>query len=191
MLPSVNLKTVSVDDLFQVKDWLQDPEINQMWYGCDDNGQPFHAGYDLTFDASERMELVNRLASDRNRDVISVFDELDEHIGEGQLAYEWPLLEAQLFLLIGKKELWHHHFGTAALVKLLDYAFLEKELHRVWVDVPEYNTNALHMVDHVGFVVEGHFRGAHRKDNTWYDSSVLGLLSDEYARRRSRIMETV
>ena len=59
------------------------------------------------------------------------------------------------------------------------------------MDVPEYNTNALHMVDHVGFVVEGHFRGAHRKEGEWYDSSGLGLLSEEYARRRSRILESV
>ncbi len=191
MLPDVNLKAITEGDLIQVRNWLLDPEVNQMWYGCDENNQPLHTGYDLGFKEPELSELVVTLEEDRNRDVLSVLDADNKHVGEGQLVYEWSLLEAQLFLLIGEKKLWHHHYGTAALIKLLDYAFIENGLHRIWVDVPEYNTNALHMVDHVGFVVEGHFRGAHRKEGEWYDSSVLGLLSDEYARRRSRILESV
>ena len=69
----------------------------------------------------------------------------EAHIGEGQLLIEWPLEEAQLFILIGRKDLWHHHYGTAALVAMLDEAFDNLELHRVWVDVPEYNEHALQM----------------------------------------------
>ncbi len=191
MLPEVSLRVVTKADLIQVREWLSDPEVNQMWYGCDDSSQPLHTGYDLGFNDDETSDLLTKLSGDRNRDVISILSESEGHIGEAQLVYEWPLLEAQLFLLIGEKELWHHHYGTAALVKVLDYAFLEKNLHRVWVDVPEFNTNALHMVDHLGFVMEGHFRGAHRKEGEWFDSSILGLLSDEYARRRPRILESV
>ena len=175
MLPDVNLKTITEGDLIQVRNWLLDPEVNQMWYGCDENNQPLHTGYDLGFEEPELNQLVVRLEQDRNRDVMSVLDADNKHVGEGQLVYEWSLLEAQLFLLIGEKELWHHHYGTAALIKLLDYAFIDKGLHRIWVDVPEYNTNALHMVDHVGFVVEGHFRGAHRKEGEWYDLSLIHI----------------
>ena len=46
------------------------------------------------------------------------------------------------------------------------------------------------MVQHVGFVVEGHLRKTHPKNNEWFDSTVLGLLSEEYARRRVKLMET-
>ena len=101
---------------------------------------------------------------------------------------EWPLEEAQLFILIGRKDLWHHHYGTAALVALLDEAFDNLELHRVWVDVPEYNEHALQMFRHLGFVLEGHLRRTHRKDGNWYDSFAMGLLTDEYSRRRSRVL---
>jgi RimJ/RimL family protein N-acetyltransferase len=190
MLPNISLKEPKGADLIQVKRWLNDPDVNQMWYGCDESNQPLHTGYTLGFQDSDTSGIAERLLGDNNRDVISVFSEENGHVGEGQLVYEWPLLEAQLFLLIGQKDLWHHHLGTAALLKLLDYAFYERGLHRVWVDVPEYNTNALQMVDHIGFVMEGHFRGAHRKNNEWFDSTVLGLLNDEYARRRSRILES-
>ena len=61
-------------------------------------------------------------------------------------------------------------------------------MHRVWVDVPEYNEHALQMFRQLGFVLEGHLRGTHRKNDEWYDSMALGLLSDEYSRRRARVL---
>jgi RimJ/RimL family protein N-acetyltransferase len=44
------------------------------------------------------------------------------------------------------------------------------------------------MFRHVGFVLEGHLRGTHRKDGQWYDSSAMGLLAEEYTRRRARLV---
>jgi len=46
------------------------------------------------------------------------------------------------------------------------------------------------MAQHVGFVMEGRLRKTHRKNDEWFDSTVLGLLADEYPRRRARLMET-
>ena len=46
------------------------------------------------------------------------------------------------------------------------------------------------MAQHVGFVMEGRLRKTHRKNNEWFDSTILGLLSDEYPRRRAKLMET-
>jgi RimJ/RimL family protein N-acetyltransferase len=130
-----------------------------------------------------------RVFEDEERKIFSVHTKQGEHIGEGQLVVEWALQEAQLFILIGRKDLWHHHYGTMALVHLLDQAYESYELHRVWADIPEYNEHALEMFDHLGFVLEGHLRKTHRKDDEWYDSSAVGLLVDEYRRRRTRFME--
>ena len=49
MLPDVNLKAITEGDLIQVRNWLLDPDVNQMWYGCDENNQPLPTGYDLGF----------------------------------------------------------------------------------------------------------------------------------------------
>ena len=138
------------------------------------------------FHASD--EELGLVVDNEDRKIYSVFSQEGEHIGEGQLVVDWPLLEAQLFLLIGRKELWHHHYGTVAMIRLLDQAFETLGLHRVWVDVPEYNEPALQICRHLGFVLEGHMRKSHRKDGEWYDSSAMGLLADEYARRRDRLM---
>jgi len=188
MFPEVTLKKTTREDVGRMAEWLNDAEVNAMWYGLGDDGKPMHHGYsphELFHASDEELGLV---VDNEDRKIYSVFSQEGEHIGEGQLVVDWPLLEAQLFLLIGRKELWHHHYGTVAMIRLLDQAFETLGLHRVWVDVPEYNEPALQICRHLGFVLEGHMRKSHRKDGEWYDSSAMGLLADEYARRRDRLM---
>ena len=188
MFTEVTLTETTREDVGRMAEWLNDAEVNAMWYGLGDDGKPMHHGYSPheLFHASD--EELGLIVDNEDRKIYSVFSQEGEHIGEGQLVVDWPLLEAQLFLLIGRKELWHHHYGTVAMIRLLDQAFETLGLHRVWVDVPEYNEPALQICRHLGFVLEGHMRKSHRKDGEWYDSSAMGLLADEYARRRDRLM---
>lgn len=188
MFPQITLSSLTREDVNRLADWLSDNDVNGLWYGLGEDGQPLHIGYSPQQILEVSPEEWAEFLDDEDRKIYPVYTSEGEHIGEGQLVIEWPLLEAQLFLLIGRKDLWHHHYGTSALVSLLDEAFNTYELHRVWVDVPEYNENALRMFRHLGFVLEGHFRRTHRKDDNWYDSFAMGLLWDEYPRRRARLM---
>ena len=190
MFPQITLTSLTRSDVARLAQWLNDAEVNTYWYGVGEDGQPLHIGYSpAQLLATPDAEWDETLHAD-DRKIYPVYADPGGHIGEGQLLIEWPLLEAQLFLLIGRKDLWHHHYGTAAMVALLDAAFNTYELHRVWVDVPEYNEHALQMCRHLGFVLEGHFRKTHRKGDNWYDSFAMGLLSDEYARRRERLLSS-
>ena len=168
--------------------WLDDVEVNSLWYGLQEDGLPLHIGYSPHRIFQAPREEWQRMFEGEDRKIFSVYTSEGEHIGEGQLVIEQPLLEAQLFLIIGRKDLWHHHYGTMAFIMLMDKAFESYGLHRVWVDVPEYNEHALQMFRRLGFVLEGHFRKTHRKDGQWYDSFAMGLLTEEYSRRRARLM---
>ena len=188
MLPEIRLAYVTVEDVARIEVWLDDPEVNTSWYGVDENQTPIHIGYSPHSMRSASGEAFVSTFEDDSRKIFSIYTSEGDHIGEGQLVIEWPLLEAQLFLLVGRKDLWHHHYGSAALIRLLDHAYDGCNLHRVWVDVPEYNENALTMCQHLGFILEGHLRGTHRKNGEWYDSLALGLLVEEYYRRRERLL---
>ena len=190
MFPEVTLVTPTREDIQRMADWLDDSEVNAVWYGVGDDGKALHTSYTPEVILAGGSEEWDQTFTDENRTIFSVYSGDGEHIGEGQLAIEWPLLEARIDLLIGRKDLWHHHYGTSALIGLLDHAFGPLGLHRVWVEVPEYNEPGLQMCQHVGFVMEGHMRKTHHKNNEWFDSSVLGLLSEEYPRRRAKLMET-
>ncbi|MBM3943283.1 MAG: GNAT family N-acetyltransferase [SAR202 cluster bacterium] len=188
MFPEVVLSPVSRNDVGRLAEWLKDPAVNSSWYGVGPNGRPLHMGYDPQDALAASEEEWARIFSDEDRKLYSIRTADGEHIGEGQLVIEWPLQEARLFLLIGRKDLWHHHYGTAALIKLLDQAFRGFQLHRVWADIPDYNTPAQQMFSHLGFVLEGHLRGTHWRDGQWYDSRAMGLLAEEYERRRARLL---
>ena len=188
MFPEIKLTTGTREDVKRIIEWLDDAEVNSMWYGLGDDGKPLHIGYSPHELLEASDEQIQQVFEDDVRRIYSVYTDDGAHIGEGQLVVESPLMEAQLFLLVGRKDLWHHHYGTMAMIKLLDEAYEDHGLHRVWVDVPEYNEHALQMCQHLGFVLEGRLRKTHRKDGQWYDSSAMGLLSEEYMRRRSRLM---
>ena len=188
MFPNVQLTSITREDVARVEEWLNDDEVNSSWYGVDQNGIPLHIGYSPHLMRQASDDEWEQVLQDEDRKILSVYTREGDHIGEGQLVIEWPRLEAQLFLLVGLKDLWHHHYGTSALIQLLDQAFDTYQLHRVWVDVPEYNEHALQMFRHLGFVLEGHLRRTHRKNDEWYDSMAMGLLSDEYSRRRARLL---
>ena len=188
MFPEVELKTGTREDIKRIMEWLDDAEVNSMWYGLGDDGKPLHIGYAPHELLEAPDEQIQHVFENDTRRIYSIYTNDGTHIGEGQLVIESPLMEAQLFLLVGRKDLWHHHYGTMAMIKLLDDAYEDQGLHRVWVDVPEYNEHALQMCQHLGFVLEGHLRKTHRKDGEWYDSSAMGLLAEEYMRRRSRLI---
>ena len=189
MLPEVRLTQVTRDDIRRIAEWLQDEEINASWYGTDEQGEPLHIGYTPSHILEATDTEWNEVFSNETRKIFSVHDVDRQHIGEGQMVIEAPLYEAQLFILIGRKDLWYRGYGTAGLAQLLDLAFYTYGLHRGWVDIPEYNLPAMHMAERIGFVLEGRLRSTHRKGDTWYDSLAMGLLSQEYSRRRARLME--
>ena len=175
MFPEVTLTAPTREDIGRMAEWLDDPEVSAVWYGIGDDGKPLHTTYSPDALVDGDQEDWDHIFGDENRAIFSIYTSDGQHIGEAQLVIEWPLLEARADLLVGRKDLWHQHFGTSGLIRLLDRAFGSLGLHRVWVDVPEYNEPGMQMVQHLGFVVEGHLRKTHRKNDEWYDSSILGL----------------
>ena len=145
MFPQVTLKSLTREDVRRLAEWLDDSEVSAFWYGSGEDGLPLHIGYSPKQVLQVPDEEWEHTFDEEDRKIFAVFTGEGDHIGEGQLLIEWPLLEAQLFLLIGRFR-------------------------------------------HLGFVLEGHFRRTHRKDEAWYDSFAMGLLADEYARRRAHLM---
>ena len=190
MLTQIALTPPTREDVQRLVQWLDDDEVNSLWYGRDHDGAPLHIGYSPheILDASE--EEWQQVFEDDTRKIFALQTSEGVHIGEGQLDIQWALEQAQIFILIGRKDLWHQHYGTMALIQLLEQAYESYDLHRVWADIPDYNEHAMQMFRHLEFVLEGHMRKSHRKDDVWYDSFAMGLLTDEFRRRRSKLMNT-
>jgi len=185
----IRLQDISREDVARMNEWLKSSKLSDFWYGIDDSGKPLHIGYSPHIILKGDQDDWEKVFRDDNRKILSIYDDHEGHIGEAQILIEPALHEAQLFFVIGRTELWFKHYGFAALMELLDIVFFTYKLHRAWVDVPDYNVHASHLVERVGFILEGHLRSTHLKGGKWHNSMVMGLLETEYHRRRPNLVK--
>ena len=186
MAAQVQLVPVTREDVARVASWLEDPDVCESWFGRYTYGDPAHLGYEPLemIDATEDQwnEVFHDPHHEPHRDIFSIYTMSGEHVGEGQLSIDEPLGDAQLSVLIGRKDLWNHGYGTAATLAMLEHIFDHLGLYRAWVDVPEYNAPARAMFEHLGFQHEGTLRKSRPHHGARFDSVIMGMLLDEYQR---------
>ncbi|MMZ45984.1 Spermidine N(1)-acetyltransferase [compost metagenome] len=90
---------------------------------------------------------------------------------------------AECIIDIGNKNYWGKGYGAEALKLLLDYAFLEMNLHRVSLRVFSFNQRAIKLYEKVGFQHEGRSRQSLFREGTWHDVIHMGILQNEYVKR--------
>ncbi len=185
-MANVELRQVTREDVERLAEWLSDDEVANSWFGRYTYGDAAHLGYEpqamLNATQEEWDEVFHDPHHEPHRDIFSIYAVGGEHIGEGQLSIDEPLGDAQLSVLIGRRDQWHRGFGTAAVLAMIEHIFEHLQLHRAWVDVPEYNTAARAMFEHIGFKHEGTLRQSRPHEGARHDSAILGMLTDEYRR---------
>ncbi|MDP6302045.1 MAG: GNAT family protein [SAR202 cluster bacterium] len=181
----VVLAPVTRQDVSRIRRWLEDDEVSDNWFGRYSYGEPAHLGYHPLEVEQASDEDFDRVFEDPNHKTLSIYTDGGEHIGEVHIALEEALGDGQLSILVGRKDMWHHGYGTAAARAALELGFGEFQLYRVWVDIPEYNTAAHSLFDHLGFVHEGTLRKSRPHEGSRFDSVVMGILAAEYTQRSS------
>ena len=182
--PNIDLRTISRDDVKRIVEWIKDDEVAELWFGRYSYGDAAHLGYDPQKILTSSKEEWDRTFNDENpephRAFFSIYKTEDnEHIGESQLFIDDALGDAQLSVIIGRKDLWHHGYGSSSVVKLMSHAFKDLELYRVWVDIPEYNTHARNMFEGLGFQHEGTLRQSRPHHLARHNSSIMWMLKNE------------
>ena len=184
--PNIDLRTISRDDVKRIVEWIKDDEVAELWFGRYSYGDAAHLGYDPQKILNSSKEEWYRTFNDENpephRAFFSIYkSENNEHIGESQLFIDDALGDAQLSVIIGRKDLWHHGYGSSSVVKLMSHAFKDLELYRVWVDIPEYNTHARNMFEGLGFQHEGTLRQSRPHHGARHNSAIMGMLKNEFS----------
>ena len=77
-------------------------------------------------------------------------------------------------------------FGTEATRLILAHAFETVGVHRVELEVFEFNPRARHVYERVGFVHEGTKRQALHWHGEWVDTHIMAVLADDWAAHRGR-----
>jgi RimJ/RimL family protein N-acetyltransferase len=77
-------------------------------------------------------------------------------------------------------ELWSRGYGTDAVSALVDFAFGQLRLERVWLDTDIENARAQAAYAKAGFVREGVLRHSFYQDGRWSDDVRMAMIRDEW-----------
>ncbi len=75
---------------------------------------------------------------------------------------------------------WGQGMGSELLHRLISHAFEDMDLHRLEADTDPRNQASLALLTKFGFQREGELRQRWMVHGSWHDSTLLGLLRDEY-----------
>jgi len=98
------------------------------------------------------------------------------------LGISWVHRSAEFAIMIGRKDHWYRGLGSQATRAMLDHAFRDLQLHRVWLHVNHDNEHARRMYERVGFQHEGMLRSSAFKNGRYLDIDVMAILEGEYLR---------
>ena len=190
MLPPLTLRDVSRDDVDRVSWWLEDGEISSRWFGHYACGDPIHRGYDPQQMLEATESDWSRVFGDPKRLIYSIYTDSAEHIGEAQVLLDGRA-GAELSLLIGRKDLWHHGYGTATVLHLLDRVFDDLRMRKAWVNIPDDNAPALGLFMKLGFDLEKPSEQwkeqCRRPDGSSLHASILSITAGHYLDRQPSV----
>ncbi len=133
-------------------------------------------GTHATFELADYEAYIERTLNDPNRYTRAITED-GRFLGEVVLTIDEHNRSAGLRIALwdgfGKG------YGTAAIKHVLDYAFGERNLHRVGLEVYEFNDRAIHVYEKCGFREEGRLRDALLWEGEFYDSIAMSVLSTD------------
>jgi RimJ/RimL family protein N-acetyltransferase len=122
---------------------------------------------------------------DKSREDYAILTESSRHVGNcGLVAIDARREKAELWIYLG--ETYGQGVGGEALHLLLNRAFDELKLHRVYIRVVASNPRALAFYLQAGFKIEGHARSDTVQDEKRLDATLLSILSNEHRLRHGR-----
>jgi diamine N-acetyltransferase len=168
----VRLRPIERDDLPRFVEWFSDPEVRR------------HLLVYLPFSLAQEErwfeEMLGRL--ERQTDVLLAIETIDGvHVGNiGLHSIDWKNRAAELGIVIGDRAYWSQGYGTDAVRTLLDLAFREMNLHRVFLRVDVDNARGIRCYEKAGFQREGTSRDATFREGVYHDQYVMSILESEF-----------
>ena len=168
----VRLRPLSADDVDHVMTWVNDKDVV--------GNLAVFAGKPLTRDDELRW-IDAMLRSKEDRDFSIPDGASGRYLGQvglHQIFRRSGLARASL--IVAARGDWGKGYGSAALARLLDFAFVEERLHKVWLMVFATNVRARRTYERLGFVQEGVLREEYLHEGTHRDMVRMGLLAREW-----------
>ncbi|MDU5080721.1 GNAT family protein [uncultured Tissierella sp.] len=164
---------------------LQDIELYHIWRNDIEVMKSTSLFLDI-YHIDDTKEFVSQviLGSESSRSYIIVERESNKPVGITSLInIDYKNRNAECIIDIGDKTSWGKGYGTEAMKLLLNYSFLEMNLHRVYLRVFSFNNKAIKLYEKIGFQHEGRSRESIFREGKWHDIIHMAILQNEYIKR--------
>ena len=104
----------------------------------------------------------------------------DHLIGNCAVKIDWKNKLGHLGITIGEKDNWGKGYGTEAMQLLVNYCFQTLNMHKVELNVYDFNTRAIKSYTKLDFKKEGCNRKSHYVNGKYVDLITMGILKDEW-----------
>ncbi|MFX1497952.1 MAG: GNAT family N-acetyltransferase [Promethearchaeota archaeon] len=96
----------------------------------------------------------------------------------------WIQRNANIYVQIGEIDFWGKGIGTEAVKLMLEYGFLELNLHKIYSNILVPNKSSLKVAERVGFIQEVVLREEIYLDDNFIDNIFITIFKDEWLQKR-------
>ncbi len=164
------LRPITVDDAEGMYSSLSDKESMRLT-GTQDS---------FTFEQVQNFCKRLETADDRLDYAITLPDN-PNYLGEVVLnEIDWDNQSANFRIALASESLFGKGLGTEATHLIIDHGFRELKLHRIELEVYDFNPRAKHVYEKIGFVQEGVRRDVLLWEGQYQSAIMMSILSHEY-----------
>lgn len=165
MSTGVRLAPLSLDHLAHVMTWVNDHEVMQ-----------YFANRQVTISEDDERRYLAALLASRNDRAFSIFAG-DDYVGQTSVnQIYWPAKNGRLFVAV-RRGMQGRGYGPEAVRQLLDVAWDELGLHKVWLIVRRDNRGAQAMYLKLGFDFEGVLKDEYCVNGAYFDMVRMAITS--------------
>lgn len=147
--------------------WLDDPDLRE------------HIGTIYPIPMARHLEWYRTVVDDKSQLILAIETE-NGHVGTiGLRGIDFVYRSAELWIYIGDQQNRGSGVAKAAVEQILEFGFNTLNLHRVFVQVFDFNERARRFFQKCGMKPEGVLREAVFKRGRYWDKHVLGILSSD------------
>ncbi len=170
------IRPLSMDDLDNIMQWINDPEVVGRYAYFT---KPFTR-------EKEALWLEQKINS--KTDFFYVLENA-EGAYLGNIAIEkihWPAKHGRLSITIGNKKERGKGHGYRGINLILDQAFNEHRIHRIYLIVVKDNVRGKNLFKKCGFINEGLLREHYIINGRFIDMNIMGILADEFIKNQGK-----
>jgi UDP-4-amino-4,6-dideoxy-N-acetyl-beta-L-altrosamine N-acetyltransferase len=167
----INLRPLEKSDVPKLVEWTNDERTTR------------YLSLYLPMNTLDEESWVENLGKRKSSDVVLGIESSEEKVLIGNIGLHqinFVARKANLGIFIGERKYRGNGYGTEAIKKITEYAFLSLNLRKITLSVLAFNERAKKCYQKCGFQVEGVFKESFFKEGQYVDEIFMSIFRKDW-----------